>query len=205
MILTEPMKQILIQTGCYFGVLVLTVFMTALLFRGFFWPYLKVRMSFGKLIMIKIRNPMRDYFNTGKIEDGFLLYGKNKDPRKLAFSTNKTDEYGTVGIGNKSVYKCMGVNWIDVDEDKNAICCADYSSVSGFDHEKYSNLYVRALTRPTIKSNSEIMIIILVITTIILGLATAYLAYNNLVKADYIIKTLPTVCKGIITATTGSV
>ena len=57
----------------------LIVFVLALAFigflqRGFFWPFIRVKVSFGKYVLIKIRAINRDHYRMGEINEGFLIY-----------------------------------------------------------------------------------------------------------------------------------
>ena len=161
-------SQLLIQTGIYAVLMLLSIFLVSALLRGFFLKYVKVRMSFGKLILIKVRSVLRDYYVVGKIQDGFLIFKKNKQEMRIAIDAKL-----------KKIYRCLSVNWIDIDEEKNAICTVDYEAVSGFDIEKFSNLLTRALTRPTVKSNETKIIIVMLILVIVGILAVVYLGYTN--------------------------
>lgn len=169
--------DILIQAGAYGVVLILAMGFTALIQRGFFWKYLKVRLSFGKLVMIKFRSKLRDHFAVGRLDsDGFLVY-KQKDEET---SQGKSSGEQRVKINTKEVfYRCLSVNWVDIDEEKRAICNVDYTPIDGFDAKKYNDLYVRALMRPEIGFSKEKLIVLLLIITILAGVASIYLGYMN--------------------------
>lgn len=162
------MNAILTQT-IYYGILmVITIFIISMLFRGFFWKFVKVRASMGGKVLVKIRTPLRDYYTVGWIEDNFLCYKKKKDEVKIPFD-------GSMNV----FYRSIGVYWVDVDEEKGAICKVDYSVVNGHDLNKESDLLKRAMMRPSIKSNTEKILLILIIAVAIGVLACVYLSYTN--------------------------
>ena len=160
--------DLFIQVGCYAGLMIFTIFGMATLFRGFFWKYIKVRTSFGKNVLVKIRTPLRDFYAVGWVEENFLCYKFQDFIIRIAINTQ-----------DKIFYRSMAINWIDVDEEKNAVCKVDYSAVAGFDAKKHSDLLTRALMRPTISSGKEKIILVCVILTLILAGAAAYLSYNS--------------------------
>jgi len=109
-------------------------------FRGFFWSFIKVKTSLGRLVLVRINTRTRRYFKTGRIEGSDLIYKPKKDEKKRM---NVPDD-------KEVFYRCLGVWWVDVDENKNAFCSVDYSPVAGFDAVKEDNLLERALFRPQI-------------------------------------------------------
>lgn len=158
---------VFIQAGYYGIVMVLTVLLLSFLERGFFWKYLRVRLSFGRLVLCKVRAINRDYFRTGQIIEGFLVY-KSKEGNKR-IKLDKSDVF----------YRVMGTSWIDIDEEKNAICKVDYDSIEGFDAIKYNNLFLRALYKPSIAEPKDKIIIGGIIIIGIVLLVVAYLVYKN--------------------------
>lgn len=155
----------------YYGIVMLICFLgVGVILRGFFWKYIKVRLSFGKYVMVKVRTVLRDYYAVGWVKDGFLIY-KLKG-KELRYSLE----------GSMVFYRSIAVTWIDVDEEKGAVSKTDYTPVSGFDVEKFSNLYVRALTSPQVTTNKE-KIIIALLVVIVLGVVAAiyisFMGYNQ--------------------------
>ena len=150
-------------------ILAIAIMIVSLPQRSFVWKFLKVKLSFGRLILGKIRAINRDYFAVCWIADGFLIY---KIDRK---------NYKRIAIKDKDVfYRSLGVNWVDIDEEKNCLAKSDYSGVSGFDAIKYSDLYKRALYKPTINDdtfNFRIVMIMVGIVIIVAGF-TLFLVYN---------------------------
>lgn len=161
-------NAIMIQAFYYGLVGVMTIFFCGAFQRGFFVNYFKVRVSFGRLVMVKVRSPLRDYFAKGWVEEGFLIYKHNKETIRLNIPQNISP-----------FYKCLAVMWCDVDDEKHAISKTDYSSVSGYDAVKNNNLHTRALMRPSIASGQEKVILYLLIVVGLLALVGLYLSYCN--------------------------
>lgn len=178
------MNPILIQTISYGTVLAMALVILSLLQRGFFWKYIKVKMSFGKYLLVKVRAINRDYFRVGHIEEAFLVYKAFKDKKRLS-------------IESRAIYRCLGIQWVDVDESKNAVMEHDYHYAPGFDAEKYNNLYLRALYRPVTLDKREALVIILIIVAVVAAAIGTYFSFRN--SAD--ISTLATQVKTITSAT----
>lgn len=164
------LTAILIQTMYYAVVLFLSIGLVSLLLKSFFWKYVRVRLSFGRLLMLKIRTPVRDFFRVGSYEDGFIVFKHKQAGQKKDLRVSVED--------NKPFYKCLSVNWVDISSD-GQVCKADYSTASGFDLEKYSNLYTRTLMRPSIGSNYEKVVVALLVILCIGVLVALYLGYSN--------------------------
>lgn len=158
------MNEMFINLVYYIVVMVLTLLGCGFIQKGFFWKYLKVRASMGRLVLIKIREINRDDYKVGEIEGGKLKYTvKGKDKKLIMIPKNKP-----------VFYKTIGITMIDIDSEKNAVCCVDYSSLEGFDAEKYNDLLLRALYKPKIDNNREKMIITCLV---ILLIAVAFIGY----------------------------
>lgn len=155
-----------VLSGCV--LMLLLVFAISFLFRGFFFKYLKVKASFGKLVLVKMRSTLRDYFAVGKVEEGMLIFKFNEDVKSIP-----------VDMKTNPFYRCLGVSWVDLEEETNAICKTDYSGVPGWDPIKINNLLVRALTRPTVNSGKENLMIILVGLAIIGIIVVIVLSVKN--------------------------
>jgi len=162
------MHPVFIQ-AIYYGILMtITIGIIGLFLKGFFFKYLRVRVSFGALVMVKIRSTLRDHFACGFVEDGFLVYKVKKDTVRIS-----------IGADDRIFYRCLSINWVDVDEQKNAICKSDYSTVVGFDAKKYSDLLTRALMRPSISTGQEKILMFLIICCIVIGIGCLYLTFQN--------------------------
>lgn len=180
-------NPILEQTLYYAIVMLLSVFLVSLLQKGFFMNFLRAKISFGRLIIIKLKAVNRDHFAVGKIEDGFLIFKCPDGLKRLC-------------IPDGSVfYRALGIAWIDIDEEKNAICKPDYSTVTGFDAAKFQNLFVRTLYKPSIKDNTTKILIGCMILAIIGIIGIGFAVY----KQNYLLQALGqqiSQLKGVITA-----
>lgn len=169
---------VFVQAFYYGIVLIGTLALTGVFQRGFFWKYARVRLSFGKYLMIRIRTPLRVYYAVGEVVEGFLVYKLRKET--VRYSLNNDD---------KVFYRSMAVTWVDIDEEKHALIKTDYSAVTGFDAQKFESLNVRALMKPAEKSLKEklilfllVLVVVGVIVAIVIGLRNAN-AINNLAAA----------------------
>lgn len=169
--MTNAFNMIMIQTGYYAVVAVGILFFVGAFQRGFFTKYFKVRTSFGKYVLVKIRSPLRDYFAVGRVEEGFLMYDVKKSWKEKDIIRLNIPQKGP-----SPFYKCMAVTWCDVDDEKHAICQTDYSVVEGYDAIKNNNLHQRALMRPSITSGYEkimmFCLVMLIFAVVILAIMT---------------------------------
>ena len=163
---------------------------SAFLLRGFFFPYLVVKASRGKYILIKIKSPLRHIYKVGKFKDSMLSFKLYKEKHSIAI----TDE--------TAIYRLLGVNSIDYDEETSAIKRADYQGVSSYDPVKFENLHTRALMRPTITNMQEKIIIILLIINCLLAAGSIYMGYISYRDSQTILtQSLPAI-KSMIANTT---
>ena len=162
-------NEILVQTGYYAVVMFITLFLIGFLQKGFFWEFFKIKISFGKYIMVKVKAVNRDYYRVGSISEGMLVY-------KMAKYDTKR-----ITIKNQNVfYRSIGVLWVDVDEELNAIIDPiNLEGVTGYDPVKYNNLYVRALTRPNIKDKIDQIILAGVILLAVLIAVVGFLLFKQ--------------------------
>jgi hypothetical protein len=155
-------------------VMVGVVFLLNFFQQGFFIKYFKVKSSRGKKLLVQVETMTDRYLTVGYITEGFLIYKKRH-----------SKENGRIVVPHGSVYKALGIHWINVDEIKNAVQLADYSSVSGFDAEKIENLYIRAIQRPsaTNKKIQVIMILLIIILVAVIGFGFLNFKIFQIVKA----------------------
>jgi hypothetical protein len=170
-------------------VMLVGIIVIMLVQKGFFMPYLRVRMSFGKFVLIKIRAINRDYFKKGEIIEGFLVWKTKTGARRVAVKDKN------------AFYRALACSWIDVDDEKNSICYPDYSVVSGFDAEKYDNLYKRTLYRPSVEDAKTKIIIILVIIAILFSGISGYLSYVGYQNTQQIFGQLASMQAGAVVPT----
>lgn len=166
--------EIMLQAAYYGVAMIMVLGFVGVIQKGFFWKYLKVRLSFGKKVIIKLRTPLIDRFAVGWVEDGQLVYKQKKTDKRKKI-TNRVSLAGETNF----FYRCLAVNWIDVDEEKGSPCKTDYSAVTGHDLEKESNVAARALTRPAETSNQEKIMMLALIGIAIGIVVVGYLAYTN--------------------------
>jgi len=166
------MHPIFIQAAYYGVVMILTIVIISLFLKGFFWKYLKVRTSFGKYVMVKLRGKMLDHYKVGWVEGKILKF-------KIKINKNTTTANIPLPDRLNFFYRCLGVAWIDIDEEKMAVCTVDYSAVSTNDVEVIDNIITRVETRPSITDNKQKIILIILIVVCIGILALAFMAYKN--------------------------
>lgn len=161
---------LLTYVGIYFGVVLLAVAAINFFMGGAFFPWFKVKISRGKKILVRVRTIVQDYYKPGIIDKGMLVFiDREKEERRLSAVEG-------------SVYRGMGVNNVDVDDETNAVIKRDFTAVSGFDAVKYNYLYLRALFRPENMTKEIRIIIILLVVVLLISAAAAFMAYDNGVK-----------------------
>src|SRR4030042_3601616 len=135
---------ILIQAACYGAAMVIPIFLISFLMRDFFFKFFKVKASMGKKVMVKIRTSLIDYFAIGEFKDGQLYFKSHKDKKII-----------NVPADAKVFYRSLGINWVDLNETDNSLSSNDYAAIGGFDAQKFSDLYERALMKPAIVPTQE--------------------------------------------------
>lgn len=180
------MNPILLQAIYYGVVLILGFMLVNLMQRGFFMPFLRVKLSFGKLIICKIRAVNRDYYRAGKIDEGFLVFPTSQGDKRIA-------------VKDKAVfYRSLGVAWVDVDEEKNALVNPDFKPIDGFDAMKYNSLYIRALYRPALANNKEKVIIGICILIVVMLIILGFFVYKVSSTQDTMLQLVNTLKKGLV-------
>ena len=143
----------------YFSATVLVLFALNLWFHGFILAFVRVKASRGAKIMLMIKTPISWYYKIGVPAEKILVYkDRSKEEKRLS-------------IPEDAVIRFLSINWLLIDEDKNAIMKADFSVVSGFDAPRYNNLYLRALYKPLLQDTIKLIILIVSIAGLI---ATIY-------------------------------
>lgn len=188
------LNDILIQAACYGASMLLILLAVAFLQQGFFWKYIKVRSSFGKLILIKCRSTIRDYFYVGWIEGGFLVFKDKKNGQSFEARISIDPTKGN------PFYRCMAILWCDINEEKSSVCNVDYSSVTGFDVKKYSDLMTRCLQQPQHLSQMEKVVIGICCLVALLSIGAIIIAGYDYAILREIQQALPNVCKGVVQA-----
>lgn len=148
------LNWVAVWCGVIVGLTLILNFIT----HGFFLKYLRVKGSRGKKVLVEVETLTDRYLAVGYITEGFLIYRKRHAKR---------GDNARITVPQNSVIKKLGVYFINVDEEKNAVQRVDYSVAEGFDAEKVEMLYKRALYKPNLQGN---MFIILLIIVLILAL-----------------------------------
>lgn len=190
-------NTLVIQMVAYLITMLATVGIIAFVQSGFFWSFLKVKMSMGRKILVKSRTATHDDYAVGYVEDGTLKFVINKNNKTINLPDN-----------HKAFYRSIGVLWVDVDEETNNICSIDYSVQPGFDAIKMDNLIKRALQKPLEKGNFERVVVLLLLGILAASAFGAYLAYMNSEAILNIQNTLPTITsqlQGVVTQGSGGV
>jgi hypothetical protein len=186
-------NPVFVQAFVYGVVLFGTIALCGAFQRGFFWKYAKVRTSFGKYLIVKIRTPLRDYFAIGEVVEGFLVYKIKKET--IRYSINDHD---------KVFYRSLNVTWVDVDEEKHCLVKTDFSVVSGFDAPKFESLNVRALMRPTEKSLKDKIILFLLVLVLLGVIIAIFMAIKNASAVNNLATSIPAWLENMRGAVTGS-
>lgn len=170
------MHPIILQAIYYGIVIILTLITLSMVQRGFFWKYFKVKTSMGKYVLVKITSTLRDYFIVGYVQEGDLKFTYKKDKKKINASL-------TIPKGIKPEYRCLGINWIDVDESNMGIIIPanpqQKAVVSTNDVESTDNLLQRRIEEPRVNNSLEKVIVILLAISLAIGLVGAFLAWKG--------------------------
>lgn len=186
------MNPILLQAGYYGVVMVLSLLLAGLLQRGFFWKFIRVRISFGKFVLAKIRAVNRDYYRVAWVEEEFLV-----------FKSKKGGERRIPIPDNSYFYRSVGVTWVDVDDKSSSLCKPDYSTQNTFDAEKYDNLYKRTLMRPQINDKMEKAILFAAIIAAIAAIVAIGISYKVLQNQAILQAGIESLKKGVVLGTGG--
>lgn len=149
-------------TLSYTLVLLIGFFVINFLSNGFFWTFIRVKASRGKKPLVMVHGILDKYYKIGEFE-GNILKWKDKEKNKRSLQVQKND-----------VYRSIGVNCVEVDDEKNAVITKDFDAVPGFDAVKFDNLLVRALYKPSIDVPQKIEKVLIII---IIG-ALAFVAWK---------------------------
>ena len=189
------MNPILAQTFYYFIAMVIGIMALWFLMRDFLFKFLKVKASLGKLILVKVRSNIRDYYKVAKEENGFLVW------------KTKTGENRVSITDNTIFYRLMNCLCVDFDEKTSAFVKPDFTAVSSYDPEKYDNLYKKTLYRPSVDNPMQkymffavigciiAVVFCIIIVFIIKGQVTQILANTGSIQAD-VSQLVPTVVGG---------
>ena len=158
----------IIEQTIYYGIVMLiTIFLVGIFQKGFFFYFLRCKLSFGRLILIKLRAINRDHYAVGRIEEGFLIFKSPAGTKRLKIKDSSF------------FYKSIGIMWVDINEETNALCKADYTTVSGFDPIKHEELLIRALYKPGLNDKTQKIMIGLLVLVVSGLVVLGFLVYKN--------------------------
>lgn len=134
--------------------------------NGFLFPSLSVKLSRGKKTLVVVHSINGQYYKTGIISKGFLLY-KDNEKNQHRINVDDKDSVGYTG-GSRSIH---------VDEESDTIIKPNFKVGNGFDAVKYENLYVRALMSPQAQDSTTKIIMIAAVIAAIASIVCLYLIY----------------------------
>jgi amino acid transporter len=147
----------------------IVVFIMNFLLGGFLGPFLKVKASRGRKVLVRVHHPIQDFFRVGEIVEGFLVYvDRAKETRRLKMQP---------GIVTRS----LNVYWVEVDDEKNCFFKRESGdAVSGFDAVKFDELLKRALYRPLTLGDQLLKIALILLAIVVLGIIIiGFFSYKN--------------------------
>lgn len=141
--------------------------------KGFFWKFFRVKTSFGKFTMIRLKEVNQWNYAIGQIIEGYLIF-KTKDGVKRINITDK-----------KFLYRSLGCTWLDLDNPTNALIePSSNQATQTHDALKTDSLFKRCLYRPAEDDRTEKIKFLISIFTLVVGIAAAYMAFNAMRRAD---------------------
>lgn len=169
------MNPIIVQMISYFVVFLFTLVVVSFMMRGFFWSFIRCKLSGGKLIMVKLRMVTRPVYKVGKIDDdGDLVFKKNKKEVRIN------------NLSAEDIYRDLGVFFVEIDGETNAILRPNLEGVEGFDAEKWNSLYLRALYRPTLLDQKAQIMLIICGITLLMVIISLFFGYQINKKVELI-------------------
>lgn len=139
------------------------------LLGGFLKPFMQVKRSRGKKILVRVRNPIQDYFRAGSVEEGVLIFtDREKNTRRIPMKSGVVSRAATVF-------------WVEVDDEKNCFFeRATGEAVSTYDAVRVDSYIVRALVRPGLFGDSTVKILLLLVILLLVGVGVVgFLVYRN--------------------------
>lgn len=178
------LHAVMMQMLAYGIAMLIPIFAMVFLLRGFLGNYLKVRATFGKFILVRIRkSTLLKYYTIGWVEKDILHYLK-----KDKLTKKKQTIMINIPEGQDVFYRSLSVLWVDIDEEKSAILTANYIAVSGFNPEKMDDIVTRTAQIPHIKEKKKEDITLLLAGVAALGVVIIiYLEYQQGKKFDTLI------------------
>lgn len=122
--------------------------------KGFFAEFIKVKISRGRKILLRIHTMTEITFKAGKINENSVEYKRNKK------------EY-TLTIPSKSTYTYLSVPTIDFDEVSQNFIIDKTHRVAGSDHNVVNMLLKRAYLAGKLAGNQDKIIKLLLILSLV--------------------------------------
>lgn len=146
---------------------ILALIIIATLQRGFLGPWLRVKGSRGKKVLVRVVTLTDDYFKVGRVDEGMLFF------------RDRTKENRMVTLPKGSIYDSYGVKCVDLDDERNTVFNREtWQVVNGYDAKQIDAIFQRILLRPGKNNKYFIVIIVLVAVVALLCLANAYMSYK---------------------------
>lgn len=166
------MNDIYIFMLTYGAVILIAFGLIQFLTNGFLMTFLRVKGSRGKKLLVEVRGKIQNYYVTGIIQEGMLIY------RDAVCKAQDRKVKKRLNVPAYAVYRKLNVNCINVDEERNCILMPDLRGVDGYDAIKWDGYLTRALSAPKLQDNSLLLIIIL-ITVILVGFGVIFIAVKT--------------------------
>lgn len=158
------------------------------LLGGMLRPFLDVKRSRGKKILVRARHPVQDYFVAGSIEEGFLIFkDRQKNTRRIAMQPGVVSRAATI-------------YWVELDDEKNCFFKRDSGeAVSTNDPVKVDNLIVRALMRPGLFGDEMVKAILALLVVALVAVAiVGFLVYKNGVAVSQVMSAVSGAGVGVV-------
>jgi len=155
------MNDIILIMASYLIIIFISFGILAFLQSGFLMPFLKVKTSRGKKILVKIRKSTGVDFVVAEEIEGQLVFKYFKE-------TKRVNHY------KSGVYRSYNINCINVDPETWAVVSTNFDAVSTNDPNKTDSLIERAMYRPVKKTTREMIILFLLVIIVIGVIFIAY-------------------------------
>lgn len=181
----------------YIGIIVLVVGFIAWWLSGFLGPYVRVKTSRGKLVLVCEHGALRTDWRAGRVQEAMLKY----KPRG-------SKEFKLISITPTMVYRSMGVNCVEVDGITNVAFSRDNYAYhkkmlnakgeavdaveiapgikGGHDAVRTDNMITRALMLPRLGDNQMKVVLVIVVIIAIILIANVFYSVQTYNAVTYI-------------------
>ena len=154
----------------YLIAMAIPVLILAGLMKGFLMPYIKVRLSFGRLVLVEVRSKNRDYAKAGWIENKSLFFKNKREGKKIVERIELPDGY--------CFHRFLNVDCVEFDEDTATIRMPTFDVESGYNPKKTDDFMERIIKAPKEGDKWRTAVIVLLCLAVLLGLIGAYFTYK---------------------------